>query len=474
MGVALVVLGYFVVMGAIGTYMVKKQSSVSEYFVAKRNLGALLIIPLVFGEIIAGSSTVGNAAQAFGFGISSVWVNWGMAFGCILVLLFIGKFYRVVGNKMGAMTVPEAYRFRFDAKTRMLMMLTLVLVYLILFAMQPLAAGAIIAPLLGTDKVLTIWVVGLIFVYLAVTGGMRGMAWMNSIHACVMYVGLVVVCYAAVKYAGGMSALQAALPAEYFRFDQPDLQTVLGWFIGTALSFFAASVLAAAVYGANDWSDVKKGFWGAGLLAMVFAVFPALIGVAGKVVLPDADANSILYLMAAKVGPTYAVLASMGVLAAIMSTGPAMLLLVMTMLSRDVYRVLRPGSTEAEEMRFARIIGITLGLIAVFLGMRATSILGQLAGAFQIRAIAGLVLVVAAFWPRVDSRAAFWSMLTGGVIAAVWHFAGNPFGITSLWPSLIVGVPVLVILTLMAKQPVDEGYARYEKALAEATVEGIV
>ncbi len=451
--------------------MMRQKSTLAGYFVAKKDLGAMLIIPLLFAEIIAGAGTVGNAAQAFQFGISAVWVNWGMSIGCLVVLFTAAKFYRVIGNKFNSVSVPQVYAARFDAKTRMVMMFVLVLVYAILFAMQPVAAGNILSPLLGVDKTMITWVLGILFIVLCITGGMKGMAWMNALHTIVMYVGLGTVAIFAVKWAGGIGQLQVALPTTYFRMDQPDLLTMAGWVVGTALSFFAASVLIAAIFGARDEHSYKQGFIWASVLTFIFACFPAIIGVVGKAMLPTASSGSILYTVANQLGPTFAVLASMGILAAIMSTGPALLLLTSTMLSEDVYKLFKPSADESERLMFSRISMTVVGLAATYFGLQATSILGQMAGAFQIRAIAGLVLLVAIFWPRVDSRAAFWSILVGGVVAAVWHFAGNPY-VTSLWPSLAVGVPILVILTLMAPKPKADGFVVYEEALAEADAAG--
>lgn len=465
------VLGYFVITLAIGFYMVRQKSTLAGYFVAKEDLGPLLIIPLLFSEIIAGAGTVGNAAQAFQFGVSAVWVNWGMSIGCLAVLLLAAKFYRVIGNKFNSVSVPQVFAARFDTRTRMVMMFVLVLVYAILFAMQPVAAGNILSPLLGVDKTMITWVIGIIFIILCITGGMKGMAWMNALHTVVMYVGLGTVAYFAVKWAGGIGSMQAALPSTFFQFDQPDLLTMAGWVIGTALSFFAASVLIACVFGAKDVRAYKTGFYGATLLTFVFACFPALIGMVGRMMLPDADSGGILYIVSNSLGPAFAVFASMGILAAIMSTGPALLLLTSTMLSEDVYKLFRPLADENERLRFSRIAMAIVGVLATYFGMNAGSILGQMAGAFQIRAIAGLVLLVAIFWPRVDSRAAFWSILTGGIVAAVWHFAGNPY-VTSLWPSLAVGVPILLILTWMAPKPVSDGYEVYQEAIRESEAAG--
>ncbi|MBC2722269.1 sodium:solute symporter [Desulfosporosinus sp.] len=468
--IALFVLLYFALTAGIGIYMVRQKSNVAEFFVAKKGLTVGLIIPLLFAELIAGAGTVGNAATAYKIGISSVWVNWGMSIGCLAVFYLAGKMYLSFSKKYGAMSVPQIYMHRFDAKTRSVMMFILVAVYLIIFAQQPVAAAGILGPLLGVNKMMIGWIVGAIFIFLAITGGMKGLAWMNVLHSFVMYLGLGIVCVVAVTAAGGIDNMQAVLPAKMFAFNQPDMLTVIGWVLGTSLSFFAASTVVVVLFGAKNQNAARNGILWASGLVLIFALFPALIGLAGKVLLPTASPNSILYVVANQLGPVYAAMASMGILAAILSTAPALLLISTTMITQDLVRVIKPGISEKEEMKWARIFTISLGLIATYFGMQSTSILAQMAGAFQIRAVAGVVLLVAIFWPRVDSRAAFWSMLLGGTVAAVWHFAGNPY-CTSLYPSLAVGVPILIILTLMAKKPIADGHDKYLLALKELDLE---
>jgi len=463
---------YFVITAAIGVWMTRQKAGVAEYFVAKKGLSWWLIIPLLFAEMIAGAGTVGNAGDAFKYGISAVWMNWGMSLGVIFVLVTVTLFYRVMSNKKGIISVPEAFKHRFDQKTRMVMMAILVLVYIMLFAMQPIAAASILAPMLGMNKMMLVWIMGALFIILTITGGMKGLAWMNVLHSAVMYIGLGLVAYVSVKAAGGLGHMQAVLPAGYFEFTKPSIGIVIGTALGTCLSYACASTVVGTIFGATSNGEIKKGFYGAAIMVFIFAVFPALIGMAGKVVMPKAAAASVLYTMANNSGNLYGVLAAMGVLAAILSTAPALLLITATMCSRDFYRTLKPDATDQQEMFFGKASMVVLGLLATYMGMNATSILAGLVGAFNIRAIAGLVLAVSLVWPRVDSRAAFWSMLLGGLTAGYWHFAGNPHGISSLWPSLIVGIPILVVLTLMAKKPESDGYLVYKQALDESNAEG--
>ena len=139
-----------------------------------------------------------------------------------------------------------------------------------------------------------------------------------------------------------------------------------------------------------------------------------------------------------------------------------------TTLTRDFYlAVLNKNATDKQQLRFSKWAIVGIGVIATFLGIYANSILTQVNGAFQIRAVAGMVLVIAAYWKKVDKNSAFWSMLIGGIVAAVWHFAGQPFGIVPFWPGCGTGLVILVVMTALNGKKVSDDYARY-KALMDA------
>jgi SSS family solute:Na+ symporter len=472
MSPAVIMFAYLVFTVAIGLYLSKTNKSIQEFFVAKRGLGVMLIIPLLFAELIAGAGTIGNAAEAFRMGFSSVWANWGMVAGCIAIVVFVSKFYRIAGSKLGVMSVPEAYRILFDTKTRMVLMLILVVVYGIIFAMQPIAAAAILAPMFKVNATLMTWIVGILFIVMTVTGGLRGLAWMNVVHSCVMYVGMGIAAFFCVGAAGGYGVLEAKLPASFFSFAQPDLWTALAWCVGTAVSFFAAATVAAVIFGAKSLKTANIGVALGGLLIIPFALMPALIGMSAKVALPDIPARTALFAMSNHVGPWIGGMAAMAIIAAIASTAPALLLIMVTTITRDFYSLIKKDATDKQQLRFSQGAAIGLGILCTYLGMFASSILGQMLGAFQIRSVAGLVLVAALLWPRVTANAAFWATIVGGAVACFWHFTGSPYGWAPLWPSLASGVPVLIVMTLMSKDKVSAGHAKYREALKKAEAEG--
>ena len=465
----IMLVSYLALTTVISLFFAKKNSNSQQYFVAERSLGTAIIVTLLFSEIIAGAGTIGNAASAFQSGLSAVWANWGMAIGCFIFVPLVARFYRSMAASKGVMSVPQAYEYMFDKRTKTLMIVIVSVVYIILYSTQAVAAASIMAPLLGLDAMIVTWIITGLFILTTVTGGMKGIAWMNAVHAAVMYIGMVVVATRSVSTAGGIQTLTQQLPSTYFSFTQPDLSTTIANALGTGLSFLAASNVTNCVFSAKSSQAANRGIIIGGLVVIPFALCPALIGISAKVAMPGIVPNNALYSMANSMGSVYGGLVSMAIIAAIWSTAPALLLIISTTITRDLYKsFLRPESTDKQQVRFSKVLVVFVGIIGTLLGMNAGSILGQMLGAFQIRSIAGIVLTCAIFWPRVNSNAAFWSMLCGGVVAAVWQFGGKPFGIAPLWPAAAVCLIVLIPMTLHSKEEKSPGHLIYKAAMKQA------
>ena len=464
----ILVITYIAITTGIGYMMsqrAKARNDAKSFFIGRKDMGTLLVMFVMFGEMVAGSSTVGSAQTAFNSGITSVWTNWGQALGVFVFVATVSKLYRVAGY-YGACSVPEAFQFRFDSKKcRTVVMVIVVVVYGILYAMQPKAAGAILAPMLGVDVTVMTWIMGIVFIVQALVG-LKGIAAMNVVHSTVLYIGCVVVGILAWNHVGSLDVVRETLGAEYLSVTQPTLGTVIGNAAGGMFAFILSTSLVANIYSAKSKKVANRGVIIAAILVIIFAFFPALIGVFGKVMYPDAEASTIFYTVADTFGPAVGSLASMAIIAAVFSTAPAFLLTISTTLTRDFYMtIVNKDATDQQQLRFSKIALVIFGLVATLLGIYARSILAQVNGAFQIRAVAGMVLVIGAYWKKVDNKSAFWAMLVGGLVAAVWHFAGQPFGIVPFWPGCGTGLVVLVIMTLLNGKEISDDFAKYKAHL---------
>lgn len=443
---------------------VRSKSSSTQFLTAEGNLKWFLIIPLLFAEMMAGAATIGKAATGFTTGISAVWVNWGMAIGMIIFIVFAARFYRAMHKKYGAISVPEAFKFMFDQRCRMVMLVIIIVVYCFLYSSQPISAAALISPMVGIDPTIIAWGVSALFILVTLLGGMKGLAALNFVHMIVMYVGLIWATQGSLGLVGGLEGLQASLPATYFDFFQPDVGSTLANAIGIGISFIAAATMVTAGISAKTPRDMTTGAWGAALIVIPFAALPAVIGMCAAVALPGIAPNTALFAMSDVQGPVVSGMVSMAIAAAIWSSAPAALLFCANTLTRDFFAVIKPTSSDKQRALFSKAAIIILGIFSTWLGLNAASILGQLYAAFQIRSVVGIVLLVAMVWPRVSSKAAFWAMLGGGGLAAAWHFAGAPFGIEPLWPACALTIILLVGISLTSKEKVSPGFKRYQAA----------
>ncbi len=454
---------YIAVSLGIGFVLNKRSSayeSTKSLFIAKKELGLPFIVALLFGEMIAGSSTVGSSTTAFSSGYTSIWINWGMALGVFLFLATVMKFYRQAGY-YGSMTVPEAFSFRFGNKVRMVVVIIIMVVYGIVWSQQPVAASSVISPMTGANPVMVTWIVGILFIIMALVG-IKGVAAMNIIHSSVMVVGMIIVAVLSVGKAGGLGAMLDSVPSYYTNLFYPNVSSVVSTALGSMFGFICSSTLVNTVYSAKNLKTAKTGTVIAALCVMVVALMPATIGIAGNVLTPQAEAKNILYAVASNIGTSFSTLISMAVMAAIFSTGPGVLLTLGSTMTQDLYVVLKPNSTMSQRLRFNAAAVIVIGIVATYLGLHSSSILSTISGAFQIRSVAAIVLIIGVYWKKVDNGSAFISILFGGIVAFVWFALGNPLGITPFWAGNIVGVVLIIVLSLSRNRgPVAADYQAY-------------
>jgi len=448
-------------------YFANKQKNSREYFVASRGLGASLIIVLLFAELVGPSSTIGNATLAFNIGFSSVWAVWGMALGCITFVFLVAKFYRAVGVVKGAVSVPESYAVLFDQRSRLVMLLNVVVVYFIFFATFPVAAVSVLKPVLNINENIILWGIMSYFILLTVTSGMRGIAKMNILHASILYIGITVVALKALSTVGGLSVLRENLPPTFFTFTQPNTLTVVAHGMGAAIGFWASANVVQDTFCAKSMKDATVGIIGAGLLIVPFALMPAIIGMCARLTMPEIDPRTAIFAMANSLGGFYGGVISMATIAAVVSSAPSVLLIITTTLTKDFYKgILFPKCSDREQLIVSWIMAIVIAPIATWCGLHGGPIMHQFMGALQIRSVVGIVLIAALYWPRVTSDAAFYSMLIGGIVAAVWHFAQSPFGIAPLWPAAFVCLVILIPLSLIqSKGKVADSYKIYHGML---------
>ena len=174
------------------------------------------------------------------------------------------------------------------------------------------------------------------------------------------------------------------------------------------------------------------------ILIGIFYVFPPVIGVIGRNLLPELytglsgikGTDQVVLKLPTLIREHYGVwgsilsgIACAGAFAAFMSTFSGLLVSMTGALAHDVYgRMLRPQSTPEQRMRMFKFAAIAIGAVSVGLGacvepLEINFMVGQ---AFAIAAASYFpLLFMSVWWRGMTMKGAATGMLTGGVLALI-------------------------------------------------------
>ncbi len=141
-----------------------------------------------------------------------------------------------------------------------------------------------------------------------------------------------------------------------------------------------------------------------------------------------------------------------------MSTADSVLMGPVAIFTNDIYhKHIRPDASEQSLVRVARIMTIVLGVLGIGLAYLVPNILDLILYAYTFGA-AGLFFPMLGllFWRGTTASGAFWSMICGGGAAVIWSLLGEPYGFAASYTGWIIGLPVLVIVSMLTEHSPEE------------------
>ena len=258
---------------------------------------------------------------------------------------------------------------------------------------------------------------------------------MNLAQLVVLLGGFLIATPLALGAAGGLGAvLQApALPAGFLSFTGPHGSAVLLLaLLGPA--FIVSPGLLQKVYGAVDVRAVRVGVAANGLALMCFGFMPPALGMVARVLHPSLPSPDLALptVLVRDLPPAVGSLALAAVFSAEVSSADAVLFMLSTSLSQDLYRrFLRPDASDRQVLRVARAAAVGGGLAGIVLAAMIPTVIGALTVFYGLLTVALFVPIVAALHlRRAGAPEALASILAGvSVLVGVHlHTGGAPLG----------------------------------------------
>jgi len=190
-----------------------------------------------------------------------------------------------------------------------------------------------------------------------------------------------------------------------------------------------------------------------------------LVGLTGLGVLSHPlDGNDrervFIYMSLKLLPPVAAGICLSGILAAIMSTASAQLLVAAGAFAEDLYRgFFRHNAGGKELLWVGRLALLAVAVIAFFVGINPNSlVLGLVAYAWAgFGAAFGPAIILALYWNRMNWQGALAGIIVGGVTVLVWHTwllpLGGFFGLYEIVPGFVLSGLAIIIVSLITPAP---------------------
>ncbi len=490
---------YMLLVIGIGVFFAKRANASSDnYFIGGRTLGPWVTAMSAEASDMSGWLLMGLPGVAYFLGLADAfWTAIGLAIGTYVNWLIVAKRLRTYSQTAGdAITLPEFFSRRFREKKPVLMTVSalFILIFFTVYAASCfVTCGKLFSTLFGLPYQ-WMMIAGALFVILyTILGGFLAETASDFMQAIVMIFALVTVLGTAVVAAGGVGAVVANIRdipgfLAFFGIAQPEMAdgaqqldaagkplfgqagtygfltvvSTMSWGLG----YFGMPQVLTRFMAIRKAEELKKARR-IGTVWCVISLFAAtMVGLVGRSLYPAelltaGQAENIFIVLSSNLLP--ALLAGVvmaGILAATISSSDSYLLIAASAFAKNIYQgAVKKDATDKQIMLVTRVVLLTITLIGIIIALDENSVIFKVVSFAWagFGATFGPLVLFSLFWKRTTHSGALAGMIAGGGMVFFWKLVlrplGGVLGIYELLPAFLFSSVVIVVFSLLSKQP---------------------
>lgn len=412
------ILTYSAALIGLGVWVGRRVTGSDDFFVAGRRLGPGLLFTTMLAANIGAGSTVGATGLGFRDGLSAWWWVGSAGIGSLILAWSVGPSIWRIAKAHDLRTVGDFLEWRYHRNVRGIVAALLWIGTLAILAGQLIALAWVLEVVAGVPKTFGCVIGGIVMTSYFVAGGLLSSAWVNLVQLGVLIVGLGATLPVVLSRAGGWTAVLMQAPHDGYTNLLSGGESGLAYVAMLVPAFVVSPGLLQKIYGARDEGAVRRGVACNGVALLLFALVPVLFGMAARALHPELS-NHELALPTVLVQDVPLLLGSLGlaaVFSAEISSADALLFMLATSLSQDLYKgFVNPDATDRRVLAVARAAAIGGGGAGVAIAIVAPSIIDALAVFYTLLSVSLLVPIVAGLYlERVGTPEAV-AAIFGGV-----------------------------------------------------------
>jgi SSS family solute:Na+ symporter len=441
-----IIVGYFAAVMVAGLAWLRRGRTADDYFLAGRTLTLPAFVATLVATWYGGILGVGEFTYQYGV---SNWLVFGVPYYVFAIVFALVLAPRI--RQAELYTIPDKIN---EAYGKPAAALAAAFVYCLTTpAPYVLMLGTLLQLIFGWPPLAAL-LVGIVFstIYVYV-GGFRSDVRVNIVQFSLMFIGFaVIIPYCAWTF-GGLSFLQAHLPATHLTWHGGNsTQYIIAWFF-IALWTLVDPSFHQRCYAAQTPRTASRGILVSILFWVVFDFMTTTAGLYARAALPGISPVDAYPLLAERLLPAgLKGLFYVAMLATVMSTLVSYLFISGVTFTRDFVWRLRGGDPD-RGLGLRTAVGLLLTTaIALALALAVPSVV-KLWFFVGTALIPGLLLpLLSAYWPvlRVRRGAIVWLMAAAFVTSLAWLVWGQthvvegmpcyPFGLEPMYAGLAVSV----------------------------------
>jgi SSS family solute:Na+ symporter len=435
-------LAYSAGLTGLGLWVGRQVKGARDFFVAGRGLGPGLLFSTLLAANIGAGSTVGATALGYRDGLSAWWWVGSAAIGSVLLALWIGPAMRRQAEAHDLRTVGDYLERRYSASIRAIVALLLWFGSLAILAAQLIAISTIFNVVAGAPKWAGCVVGGVLITIYSSAGGLKAGAWVNMVQLTVKLGGFAIALPLALTAAGGWSAVSDMTPpnADYWNFWSGGRSGIV-YVALLSPAFVVSPGILQKLYGARDDRAVRRGVGWNAVGLFLYAIIPALLGMIAHLRFPELTNPDLALptILLRGLPPAIGTLGLAAVFSAELSAADAVLFILTTSLSQDLYkRFVVPAADERHVLAVARITTVVAGAVGTAIAIVSPGVIDVLSIFYTLLGVSLFVPILGGlFIPRAGTPQAMAAIVAGvgAMLAVQFSTAGRGFGWMS--PALI-------------------------------------
>jgi solute:Na+ symporter, SSS family len=450
---------YMLAMLGVGFYFLKKNQGAEDYYVGGRSMGSGHIGLSVVATDVGGGFSIGLGGLGFAMGLSGAWMLFTGLIGAWLAAVFLIPKVKSNPAFSSFLTFPQIFGYYFNRRVALLAGIISAIGYTG-FTSSQILAGAKLASGTFIDLNLNsaLLIMGIIAVVYTVMGGLKAVIYTDTIQWAILMGGLIFIGipvsflavgggfkelsfsqltdyqFLAAQSARSMKAITTTLPEEFLSLTNITWQQIVNWAITIIPIWFVGMTLYQRIYACKDVKTAKRAWYIAGLFEWPIMAFMGVsLGILARVAAEQGMFNALG--AGAVVDPetglpmllrTVLPVGLMGLMlsayfSAILSTADSCLMASSGNIVSDVLSHFKKVDPDAPTtLRLSQFVTLLVGAFALWIATMMTNVLDLMLYSYAFM-VSGLFVPIlgAFFWKRRSSLAAFWAMLTGGLVTVL-------------------------------------------------------